>query len=142
VFVEFELIALHVGNPEESGDGQCLDGQRGRTQHDRMPAFLVRLHDVVHVRVEACGNTFHKESLAQFVEIGDGLTTQITRRPHDEVLKFQPTESIPQRGLEHSEELADPGLPAPDAIPDVRRRREALDQRAVEVEERTDSWSG
>ena len=49
VLVEFEMVALHVGDTEEAGDGQRLDGQRRRGQHHGMPALLMRLEDVMHV---------------------------------------------------------------------------------------------
>jgi hypothetical protein len=42
-------------------------------------------------------------------------------------------------GGEHAQELANPGLPAPNPIPDVHRRREALDQRAVEIKAKPES---
>ena len=60
-----------------------------------MPAFLVRLHDFVHVRVQPRGNTFDKQSLAQLVEVGERFAPQITRSPDNEVLKLQAPESIP-----------------------------------------------
>ena len=92
-----------------------------------MSAFLMRLHDFVHVGVQARGNAFDEQTLAQLVEFGKRFATQITRGPDDEVLEFQAAESIPQRALEHAEDFADPGLPAPDPIADVSRRREAVD---------------
>jgi hypothetical protein len=136
------MIALHVGNPKKAGDGRHVDGESRRTQHHGMSAVLMRLHDLAHVRVDAWGNAFHEQSGTQLVELGDRLPAQITRSPRDELLKLHATESIPQRGFHDSQELANPGLPTPDSIADVRRCGEAVNQRAVQVEERPDPWSG
>lgn len=45
----------------------------------------------------------HEQPLTQFVELGKQLATQVTRRPHDEVLEFQATEPVAQRALENSQ---------------------------------------
>ena len=94
-----------------------------------------------HVRVQPRGDTFDEQPLAQLVEVGERFAAQIARGPLDEVLKLQATESVPQRGFEHPEQLTDPGLPAPDPVADMNCCREAVDQRTVEIEERTDPRS-
>src|ERR1700759_1613388 len=107
-----------------------------------MPALLMRPHDFMHVEVQARGDTFDEQSLAQLVEVGERFAAQITCSPHDQVLKLQAAESIPQRGFEYPQQLADPGLPTTDPIAKVNCCREAVDQCAIEVEECTDFRSG
>jgi hypothetical protein len=93
-----------------------------------MPALLMRPHDFMHVEVQARGDAFDEQSLAQLVEVGERFAAQITRSPHDQMLKLQAAESIPQRGLEYPQQLADPGLPTTDPIANVNCCREAVDQ--------------
>jgi len=102
----------------------------------------MRLHNFVHVRIKTGGNTFHKQSFAKLVEFGERLTSQVTRSPFDQTLKLQATESIPQRSLEYTQQLANSCLSTPDPIAHVNCCGEAVDQSAVQVEERTNAWSG
>ena len=79
-----------------------------------------------------------EKALAQFVEAGDQLATQVARGPHDQVLELEATKPVAQGGIEHSADLTEPGLSPPDPVADMNGRRETVDQGAVQVEERTD----
>src|ERR1700694_1921374 len=105
-----------------------------------MPALLMRPHDLLHVRVDACCDAADEEPLTESVEVGDRLATQVARGSDDEPLKLHASESVPQQGFEDSQYLARPGLPAPDPIEGMSCRGEPGDECAVEVEERADMW--
>jgi len=107
-----------------------------------MPAFLMRLNNFVHVRIKARSNTLHKQSLAKLVEAGDRLTTQITRSSFDQTLKLQAAESIPKRSFEYTQQLANSRLSTPDPVAHMNCCGEAVDQGAVQIEERTNAGSG
>jgi RIO-like serine/threonine protein kinase len=102
----------------------------------------MRLNDFVHMRIKARRNTLHEQPLAKLVEFGERLTTQITRSPDDQMFKLQAAESIAQRSFEYTQQLANSGLSTPDPIAYVNCCGEAVDQGAVQVEERTNAWSG
>ena len=141
LLVDFKVVAQQPGYSKGAGNWFGMDGQRRRTQRNRMAALLVRLHDLAHVRVHAGCDVLHEKPLAEFVEFAQRLTLQIARGPHDEPLELHAAEPVPDRGFQHPEDLADPRLPTPDPIAGVRRRGEPRDQRAVQVEERADLGS-
>ncbi len=135
------MVALHVANAQKTRDRQHLHGQRRRTQHHGVAALLMCFDDVAHVRIHPHGNTFDEQPLTHLVEVTQRFAPQITRGPDDEVLELEAPETVAERGVEGAEHLADPGLPAPDSLTEVNGRGEAVDQRAVEIEDRTHTGS-
>jgi hypothetical protein len=98
----------------------------------------------MHTRIEAGRNAIHKQTLTELVKRCERFTTQIARAANDELLEFHAAEPIPHHGLDDSQDLADPGLPAPNPVTGMSRRGEPGDQRPVQVEERADpasSWT-
>ena len=78
-----------------------------------VPAFLMRLHDFVHVRIEPEATRSTNSRSTQLVEVGERLATQISRGPDDEVLELQATESY---------RSAASNTPSSSPIPACRRR--------------------
>ena len=89
-----------------------------------MPALLVGEHDLAHIREHPRFDVTEEQPLADLVKLGQLLTFEIARGPHDEPLELHPPEAVADRRLEHAEDLTDPGLSAPDPIACVRRRSE------------------
>ena len=106
------------------------------------PRCLMCLHDLAHAGKDPRGNALDEQSLAEHVEFGQRLTAQITRRPCQQVLESHPAEPVPHRRLDDPQHLADPRLPAPDAVACMSCRSEPVHERAVEIEERPDLRAG
>ena len=89
----------------------------------------------MHVRIEPWRNTFHEKPLTELVELGERLTTKVSGGPNDKPLELQSAESVPKRGVEDTQELAEAGLSSANSVPDMNGGRESVDQCAVQVEE-------
>ena len=106
------------------------------------PRSLVRSHDLAHEGKDPRRNAFDEQSLAKLVEFGQRFTAQITGSPGQQVLEPHPAEPVPHRRLDDTQHLADPRLPAPDAVAGVGGGSEPVHERAIEVEERPDLRAG
>ena len=85
---------------------------------------------------KARGDALDKQPLAEHVEFGQRFTPQITRGPRHQPLELHPAESISHGRLDDPNHLADPRLPAPDAVAGMSCRSEPVHERAIEIEER------
>src|SRR6478735_1510448 len=136
VLVDGEVVAEQPVDAERASNRFGMDGQRRRAQRYRVPALLVGGHDLAHLRVDPRRDVANEEAVAQLVEFTQRLTLEISRGPHDQTLELHAAEPVSDRGLEHSENLSDPGLSAPDPVACVGCRGEARNQRAVQIEKR------
>src|SRR5262249_46854423 len=127
---------------QEARDGLGMNGQRRRAEYDGMAAPLVRLHDLAHERKDTRRNAFDEQSLAQLVQFGQRFTTQVTRSPCEQMLEPHPAQPVPHRSLDDTQHLADPRLPAPDAVARMGSGSESVHERAIEIEEGPDLRAG
>ncbi len=70
VFVDIEPVGQNIGDPEVAGHRLDLDGQRRGTQHHRVSALQVRVHQVAHLRIDALLDLLGEQSLADLLQIG------------------------------------------------------------------------
>ncbi len=139
--VDLEMVAQHMADLQVARDGFGVDGQRRGTQHHGVPAALVGDHDLVHRGEHARADPFPEDPRPDRVEFGQRFPAQVTGRTHQQPLEVHPAEAVAHRGLDDAEDLAEAGLTTPDAVSGVRGGGDAVDERAVEVEECADLGS-
>ena len=119
-----------------------MDDQRRGAQHDGVTAVMMSGDDLPHQRIHLVGQLLGEYSFADGAEFSEGLAAQISCSPHQQPFKRHAAEFVAHRGLDDSQNLADPGLSAPKPVTGMRGRGEPGDQGAVEVEERADPATG
>ena len=123
VVVGLELVAQHVLDAEEAGDGFHLDRQRRRAEHDGVAARHVGANEVAHLRIDAADDLLHEEALGEFVDVVERVAAQHAGALADEVLELRAAQLVVEAGLHHADELADAHLAAAQPILRHDRRR-------------------
>ncbi len=142
VAVDLEPVGEDAGDTEVPGHRFDLNGQRRGTEHHRVPALHVRVHQIAHLRKDALFDLLDEQPLTDLLQVAERPATQRLSGPADEALELHQSELVVESGGDHGDQLAHAHIAVAEPFAGENHRGEAGDQCAVEVKEGTDFGSG